>query len=59
MQNNFCDVQQNIESFNASVDHINSEEESEGKASSLPSQSSKNEDHQKHGSKKQKIDDSS
>ena len=30
-------VQQNIGSFNASVDHINSEEESEGKASSLPS----------------------
>ena len=29
-------VQQNIESFNTSVDHINSEEESEGKASSFP-----------------------
>ena len=53
-----CNVQQNIESFNASVDHVNSEEESEGKASSLPSQSSKNEDHQKPDSKKQKIDDS-
>ena len=39
-------AQQNIESFDASVDHINSEEESEGKASSSPMLSFKNEDHQ-------------